>query len=85
KDVRKVVRSMHHVLRSDPCRRFTFGFTVENVNMRMWFAGRSAVFVTTPFNFMTEHELLISFVLSFVYTKPEELGWDPTITRQQIQ
>ena len=32
-----------------------------------------------------EHELLISFVLSFVYTKPEELGWDPTITRQWIQ
>jgi hypothetical protein len=53
KDVRKVVWSMHHVLRSDPCRRFTFGFTVENTNMWMWFAGRSGIFVTTPFNFMT--------------------------------
>lgn len=44
---------MYHTLREDPRRRFTYGFTIENYTMRIWFGGRTDIFVSTPFNFMT--------------------------------
>jgi hypothetical protein len=92
---------MHHILRCDPCRRFTFWFTVENTDMRTWFAGRSAVFITTPCNLMTvgrchidelctdqcsqEHELLGTSVSFCRSCTRNQKNLGPTITRQQIQ
>ncbi|EGO04175.1 hypothetical protein SERLA73DRAFT_67889 [Serpula lacrymans var. lacrymans S7.3] len=73
---------LHHILRSDPCRRFAFGITVEANQMRFWFANRSTVFTTKPFDFITEHEFLIHCVLSFTYAEKADLGWDPTIKQQ---
>jgi hypothetical protein len=52
-NIRKVFWSMHHILRSDPCRRFTFGFTIENRTLRIYFACRSTVVVTQSFDFMS--------------------------------
>ncbi|EGO00860.1 hypothetical protein SERLA73DRAFT_105307, partial [Serpula lacrymans var. lacrymans S7.3] len=78
-NVRKIVWSLHHILRSDPCRRFAFGITVEANQMRFWFANRSTVFTTKPFDFIGEHEFLIQCVLSFTYAERADLGWDPTI------
>lgn len=37
----------------DPRRRFVFAFTVENVNMRLWYCDRSQKLVSESFNFMT--------------------------------
>lgn len=33
-DDKKIVWSLHHIMRSDPCRRATFGVTLENTSMR---------------------------------------------------
>lgn len=44
---------MHHTMREDASRRFTFAFTVENCTMRIWFASRSEIVVSASFNFMT--------------------------------
>ena len=52
-NIRKVFWSMHHILRSDPCRRFTFAFTIENRTLRIYFACRSTVVVTESFDFMS--------------------------------
>jgi hypothetical protein len=41
-----------HILRTDPCCRFTFGITVGDYQMRLWFFARSHVMVTDPFNFV---------------------------------
>ena len=43
---------MYHTLREDARRRFTYGFTIENCTMRIWFGGRADIFVSTPFDFM---------------------------------
>lgn len=40
-------------MRIDPCRRFTFGFTIENVGMKLWFSDRSQILVSEIFNFVT--------------------------------
>ena len=69
-DIRKVFWSMHHVLRNDPRRRFTFAFTIENRTLRIYFACRSTVVVTQPFDFMSvrfiylHHFVGLSFTLS---------------------
>src|ERR1700691_1211453 len=52
-NVRKILWSLQHVMRSDVCRRFTFGFTIEDADMRIWFCCRSMVVVTEPFNLIT--------------------------------
>lgn len=43
---------MHQKLRDDPTSRFTFGFTIENTDMRYWFFDRSNIIVSEAFNFM---------------------------------
>lgn len=60
-DSKKVLWNMHQTLRDDPCRRFTFGFTIENRTMRIWYAGRAEILVSTPFDFMNVRHF--SFVI----------------------
>ena len=43
---------MHHTLREDPLRRFTYAFTVENTTMRLWYASRSDILVSQVFDIM---------------------------------
>ncbi|KAF8576249.1 hypothetical protein K439DRAFT_1664701 [Ramaria rubella] len=83
-NVRKIIWSMHHIMRSDPCRRFTCGITVEDTQMRIWFACRTKVYVTTSFNFIQAHEKLVRFVIACSYAKEVDLGWDPTIKRVYV-
>ncbi len=49
----KVSWSMRNCMRHDARRRFIFGFTIENTNMRLWFCDRSQVVICKPFDFIT--------------------------------
>lgn len=40
-------------MREDPRRRLTYGFTIEGVNMRVWYMNRSDVFVSWSFDINT--------------------------------
>ncbi|PSS30941.1 hypothetical protein PHLCEN_2v2510 [Hermanssonia centrifuga] len=70
-------------MREDPRRRFTFGFTIEDTEMKLWYCDRSQTVASQPFNFITDHETLIHFFLSLSYASPVQLGWDPTIAIQE--
>lgn len=48
----KILWSMNHLMRDDPRRRFVLGFTIEDVDMRLWFCSRSDVFASQSFDFM---------------------------------
>lgn len=37
-------------MRSDPCRRATFGVTIENTNARFWYTCRAATLVSEEFD-----------------------------------
>ncbi|KII84431.1 hypothetical protein PLICRDRAFT_365367 [Plicaturopsis crispa FD-325 SS-3] len=76
---RQVVWSMHHILRDDPTRRFTFAITTEDTQMRLWFCSRSVMVATKSFNFVTDLEKVIRIYSSFAFATKPELGWDPTI------
>ena len=44
---------MYQVMHEDARRRFVYAFTIENTTMRLWFASRSDIIVSDPFNFIT--------------------------------
>ncbi|KAF9078837.1 hypothetical protein BDP27DRAFT_1441205 [Rhodocollybia butyracea] len=83
-DTVKLVYDMSTILRLDPCRRFTFGITVENCDMRIWLLSRAALVKSKPFNFMKEPEVLIHLLLSFAFASPSKMGWDPTINFSHV-
>ncbi|CCL99699.1 uncharacterized protein FIBRA_01720 [Fibroporia radiculosa] len=77
--VAKVIWGMHHCMREDPRRRFTFGLTVEDSEMRLWYVSRTDVMVTQAFDFLMDHRTLIHLALAFLNADPQEAGWDPTM------
>ncbi|KAI0086025.1 hypothetical protein BDY19DRAFT_996211 [Irpex rosettiformis] len=78
-NVRKILWSFSHIMRDDHRRRFVIGYTIENTNMRLWFCSRKDIIVTKPFNFIQDHATLAHFLLSQMYAKRHELGYDTTI------
>ncbi|KAF9240841.1 hypothetical protein BU15DRAFT_73701 [Melanogaster broomeanus] len=76
-----IIRNLHYVMRNDPCRRATFGITIENSNMRVWFTCRSMTLVSEPFNFVTNVEDTIYLFCCLAFAEDHELGWDTTIER----
>ncbi|KAI5993484.1 hypothetical protein EDD15DRAFT_2529981 [Pisolithus albus] len=84
-DEKKVVWSLHHIMRSDPCRRSTFGVTIEDTQMRFWFTCRAITLVSEPFDFFTKPEHLIHFFCSLAFANEQQLGWDPTVQRVCVE
>ena len=51
----------------DRRRRFAFGATVENTDMRIWFCCRQIVFVTHRFDFMKVNSRLHVALIVHIY------------------
>ena len=47
----QLVWNLRHILRDDPCRRFVFGITIEDYQMRIWLACRVGIFVSRSFDY----------------------------------
>lgn len=71
-DIQKAIWSMHHTMREDASRRFTFAFTVENRTMRLWFASRSEIVVSASFDFMN-----VSYVGAMFFTAVTKCSFAP--------
>ncbi|KAF9236556.1 hypothetical protein BU15DRAFT_49861 [Melanogaster broomeanus] len=82
---KKIIWSLHHVMRSDPCRRATFGITIENTQTRLWFTCRSMTLVSRPFDFTKDIENVIHVFCCLAFAPDHELGWDPTIERVLVK
>ncbi|KAJ3556688.1 hypothetical protein NM688_g1887 [Phlebia brevispora] len=76
----QVCGNMLQVMRDDATRRFTYGFTVENLRVRFWYCNRSEIVVSNPFDMMMDNETLIHFFLALAHPpSPADIGFDPTI------
>ncbi|PSS17120.1 hypothetical protein PHLCEN_2v3244 [Hermanssonia centrifuga] len=53
-NINKMVWSLLQASRDDARKRCTFGFTIEDTDMRCWYWNRGTLLVTEPFNFITE-------------------------------
>ncbi|KAF9260427.1 hypothetical protein L218DRAFT_1079334 [Marasmius fiardii PR-910] len=67
----KVLWGMNHIMRNDPCRLFTFGYSVEDDQARLWYHARSCVLVSEKFNWVTEPRHFVKFVLALSLTDPK--------------
>ncbi|KAJ3837512.1 hypothetical protein F5878DRAFT_622228 [Lentinula raphanica] len=83
-DFSKVVYDMEQVLARDPCRRFTFGTTIENRTTRLWFLSRASLLRSTSFDFMTDRRELVHLILSLAFSSLRDLGWDTTMTFSHV-
>ncbi|KIK65022.1 hypothetical protein GYMLUDRAFT_39433 [Collybiopsis luxurians FD-317 M1] len=84
-NVAKVMYNLQQIMSLDPCRRFTFGSTIQNRELRLWFACRGVVLTTRAFDFFTNPDRLVHFFIAFAFSSPTALGWDPTIEYLDIQ
>ncbi|KAJ7135388.1 hypothetical protein C8R43DRAFT_1132605 [Mycena crocata] len=75
----ELIWSCQDVLRDDPCRRFTYGVTLEDGNLRIWFFSRSDELVSSSFS-ISEVSTLIQLFLALAFATPEQLGYDTTMS-----
>ncbi|KAJ3753782.1 hypothetical protein EV360DRAFT_87460 [Lentinula raphanica] len=83
-DFSKVIYDMEQVLARDPCRRFTFGTTIENRTTRLWFLSRASLLRSTSFDFMTDRQRLVHLILSLAFSSLRDLGWDTTMSFSHV-
>ncbi|KAF5370176.1 hypothetical protein D9757_010613 [Collybiopsis confluens] len=78
-NVAQIVTSLQFIMSVDPLRRFSFGWTMQNRDLRMWFACRGVIFVTEAVDVFTNPDPLVRFFASIAFSSRTALGWDPTI------
>ncbi|KIK60891.1 hypothetical protein GYMLUDRAFT_261240 [Collybiopsis luxurians FD-317 M1] len=76
----KILWNMASILSYDPCRRFSFGFTIESCTMSIWLLSRSSFLRSKSFDLQKEPLALIRTFLFFAFSSPQDMGWDPSIT-----
>ncbi|KAF8998342.1 hypothetical protein BDZ89DRAFT_1148130 [Hymenopellis radicata] len=79
-----IVAAASHILYSDPARRSMTAFTIVGKTMTFFHFSRSHIAVSSPFDYHTEPEHLIRFLIFMMFASREELGYDPTITRVRV-
>ncbi|THH29963.1 hypothetical protein EUX98_g4223 [Antrodiella citrinella] len=79
---RQALGNAAQMMFADPSRCFRFAVTIENTTMRLWFLSRAFCAVSEPFNFITEYEHYIHFLLATTFNDLEHLGFDPTVSRR---
>ncbi|KAL1702752.1 hypothetical protein EV121DRAFT_281620 [Schizophyllum commune] len=78
-NAKKVIWSMHQIICTDSRRRFTFGITIANTEVRLWHYGHAVVVVSKPFDLNVNAKTLIDVYSRFAFATREELGFDPKI------
>ncbi|KAJ4481833.1 hypothetical protein C8R41DRAFT_770657, partial [Lentinula lateritia] len=79
-NVAQLVYNLLQIMFLDPCRRFTFGMTMQGRELRLWFACCGFVLTTKLCDFLKDHARLVHLFVSFAFSSRTDFGWDPTIT-----
>ncbi|KAJ3553717.1 hypothetical protein NM688_g3466 [Phlebia brevispora] len=80
-NTKQIIWDMNQTMRNDPSRRFTFGYTIENTDMRIWRCDRADLVVSEIIDFIDDYMQVIRFFLAILFADVEQLGWDPTMQR----
>ncbi|KAJ3488534.1 hypothetical protein NLJ89_g11606 [Agrocybe chaxingu] len=75
----KIVTAANHVMNDDPWCMFTYGITIEDKDISLWYFSRSHSTKSHHFGFMTDVKTFISLLLSFIFVMETEIGYDSTI------
>ncbi|KAJ3851160.1 hypothetical protein EV368DRAFT_65983 [Lentinula lateritia] len=80
KNVAQIVFNMQQIMSLDPCRRFTFGTTMQDRELRVWYACRGFVLTTKACDFLKDYHRLVHLYIAFAFSSRVDFGWDPTIS-----
>ncbi|KAJ8701489.1 hypothetical protein PTI98_000259 [Pleurotus ostreatus] len=69
------------IMNDDVRRMFTYGITIIQDRVTLWYHSRSHSMISQPFSFVKNPRLLIKVFMSFLFATEEELGYDPMVTR----
>ncbi|KAG9218182.1 hypothetical protein CCMSSC00406_0010224 [Pleurotus cornucopiae] len=69
------------IMNDDVCRMFTYGITIIEDCVTLWYHSRSHSMISEPFSFVENPRLLIKVFMSFLFATEEELGYDPIVMR----
>ncbi|KAG1757080.1 hypothetical protein EDB19DRAFT_1865936 [Suillus lakei] len=84
-DEEKIVWSLHSIMHEDLRRRFAFGITMEDTQLRLWLSNRAFLAVTEPIDFLQNIDGVISLFYALGSgsgsSAMKELEWDLTVKR----
>ncbi|KAF4563844.1 hypothetical protein EYR36_003088 [Pleurotus pulmonarius] len=69
------------IMNDDVRRMFTYGITIIEDRVTLWYHCRSHSMISEPFSFVENPRLLIKVFMSFLFATEQELGYDPMVTR----
>ncbi|KAL1686166.1 hypothetical protein GGG16DRAFT_64811 [Schizophyllum commune] len=78
-NTKKVLWSMHHMLRTDFRRRFAYGITIEDTEVRLWHYNRAVIVISDAFDLNKDAKTLADVYSRFAFATREELGYDLSI------
>ncbi|KAJ7094042.1 hypothetical protein B0H15DRAFT_150964 [Mycena belliarum] len=78
---RDLIWSCQDVLRDDSRRRFSYGISLDDTDLRIWFFSRSHELVSPPLNYLKEAPRLVQLFLALAFASQEELGYDESMTQ----
>ncbi|KAF8879146.1 hypothetical protein BD779DRAFT_1552665 [Infundibulicybe gibba] len=79
----KVVGASSHILNDDVRRMFTYGITIEDDEMTLWYFSRSHSVKSASFNYIEDLESFTAISLSFMFSSDKEMGYDPCVIRSK--
>ncbi|EGO57000.1 hypothetical protein NEUTE1DRAFT_84642 [Neurospora tetrasperma FGSC 2508] len=82
-DLGKYAREVFAAQDTQDSRRFVLGFTICGSFMRIWEFDRLGAIASKQFDINTEGLEFVSTVLAFLWMSEEELGFDPSIIKEE--
>ncbi|EFI26968.1 hypothetical protein CC1G_15103 [Coprinopsis cinerea okayama7 len=76
----KILSNAAKIFNEDPRRRFSYGVTVEDRNVSLWYFSRSLTIRSEPFDVQQHSDILAHVFVSFFCSSYEQLGFDPLVT-----
>ncbi|KAF6758576.1 hypothetical protein DFP72DRAFT_1005642 [Ephemerocybe angulata] len=77
----QLMRAMSDILEGDIARNFTYGISIEDDCVSLWYSTRKTTIKATSFSYIERPDLLIRVFVSLFSTDREALGYESHITR----
>ncbi|KAF9560248.1 hypothetical protein CPC08DRAFT_723418 [Agrocybe pediades] len=76
---KEVVSANVQIMNADASRMFSFGMTIEEDELRLWYFSRSHSAVSIAVDYVKNPAFLVQAFMSFMFATREEMGYDPTV------
>ncbi|KAJ3561935.1 hypothetical protein NP233_g9890 [Leucocoprinus birnbaumii] len=81
---KQLVSAASQIMHDDPRRMFTYGVTIEDQQMSLWYFDCSHSVKSDPFDFTQDFKTFVRVFVSFLWATEHEIGFDPTVHRVKL-